>query len=208
MQPHDTTQDIPYGYCHCGCGQKTRIATKSRPQYGHVKGQPLYYINGHQGRAPHTVRHPLPERFWQKVDKLSPDDCWEWKGGKSPQGYGVIAVNQRGQIASRVSYEMHFGSIPDGLCVLHKCDNPSCVNPAHLFLGTNSDNVADREAKGRNKPRYGAENGMAELTNDRVIDIRERFAKGERQVDLAKDHGVTRGTIWKIVHHRIWRHVK
>lgn len=97
----------------------------------------------------------IEERFWPKVDRHGPDKCWEWRASVTRHGYGKIGVAGRGHGfhvgAHRVSYEIHFGAIPEGLHVLHRCDNPPCVNPDHLFLGTHQDNVNDMRAKGRGK---------------------------------------------------------
>jgi hypothetical protein len=90
----------------------------------------------------------LKERFDLQVDKSA--DCWEWVGSKIPQGYGHIHHNHADIYAHRASWIIYYGEIPNGLCVLHRCDNPSCVNPEHLFIGTIADNMHDRDAKGRN----------------------------------------------------------
>jgi hypothetical protein len=89
----------------------------------------------------------LEERFWKRVHKS--DGCWEFSGGRHQFGYGLIQANHKCVGAHRVSWEIHFGPIPDGLWVLHACDNPSCVRPDHLFLGTVGDNTRDASAKGR-----------------------------------------------------------
>ena len=94
----------------------------------------------------------LADRFWEKVDKGDNDKCWTWRGCHTPRGYGYIYVHgsdQRMRSAHRVAWELQHGAIPEGLEVCHICDNPRCVNSAHLFLGTRSDNVQDMMAKGR-----------------------------------------------------------
>lgn len=90
----------------------------------------------------------LEKRFWSKVTRS--EGCWEWNGYRTPDGYGRIWKDGKGCSATRISWEMAFGSIPDGLHVLHRCDNPPCVNPDHLFLGDRSTNMQDSVAKGRN----------------------------------------------------------
>jgi hypothetical protein len=94
-------------------------------------------------------RHKMTptERFWTRVDKSG--ECWVWTGAHLPTGYGRLTGAKRGMYAHRFSWELHNGPIPDGLLVCHKCDNPPCVRPDHLFLGTNVDNIRDRDAKGR-----------------------------------------------------------
>jgi hypothetical protein len=91
----------------------------------------------------------VEDRFWAKVNRRGPDDCWVWTGSTDPRGYGHIWRQGRLVPTHRLSYELNRGPIPDGMCVLHRCDNPPCCNPSHLFLGTKADNAHDMHAKGR-----------------------------------------------------------
>lgn len=153
-------------------------------------------------------RRPLTERFWKKVRKT--DSCWIWVGGSNSYGYGNIWNSGRKVLASHVSWELHNGPIPEGLCVLHNCpggDNPICVNPAHLFLGTKAVNNSDRAQKGRNRDQRGEKNSTSRLTAQQVIEIRRRIAAGEIQRNLATEYGVHYCTISDIKVRKIWKHV-
>ena len=114
----------------------------------------------------------LEERFWEKVDKRGPDDCWEWKGGISGNGYGTFWLERQSFRAHRVFYELFIGKIPNGLLVCHTCDNPKCVNPNHLFLGTYKDNMQDAVKKGKLLGARGDRNGSHTHP--------ERVARGDR----------------------------
>jgi len=133
------------------------------------------------------------ERFWSKVAIGGPDDCWEWTAGKDRCGYGGFKMGGRPFQSHRVSWELANGAIPDGILACHKCDNPGCVNPAHLFLGTNADNAADREAKGRGA--RGGNHYRSKLTDADVRKIRGLLKGGEIHREIAVRFGVSSSTI-------------
>ena len=145
--------------------------------------------------------------FWARVDKSgAPDGCWLWTGEKLPKGYGQFRINWERRLAHRWAWHFSIGPIPDGLCVCHRCDNPPCCNPAHLFLGTKADNLADMVAKGRH-PK-GRTKWRAKLTDDKVIRIRRFYAKGISGKALASIFNVSRSQISNVVtRQRTWIHV-
>ena len=133
----------------------------------------------------HLVARTLEQRFWAMVMKTS--GCWEWVGPVNDSGYGIISGNR----AHRVSFEIHYGDIPDGLFVCHKCDNRRCVRPDHLFLGTHSENMLDMVMKGRSG-KVGEMNPQAKLSDSDVDEIKRRAESGERHRVIAADFGVSR----------------
>ena len=148
----------------------------------------------------------LEERFEEKYIPVTESGCWIWTAS-TKNGYGYIRLKGKNERAHRVSYELYVGPIPKGkgyhgTCVLHKCDVRSCVNPDHLFLGTNADNIADKEEKGRGA--RGETNGQSILLNDDVIAIRKST---ETQRILAAKYKVSRESISSIKTGRTWRHL-
>lgn len=146
------------------------------------------------------------ERFWPKVDKSGVDECWVWTARCHRQGYGLLSEwdgkRRTRLLAHRLAWEFTFGPIPVGLCVLHSCDNPPCVNPAHLFVGTHQDNIADMVRKGRQC--RGACSPNARLTEDDVRAIRERFAAGENYRALGAEFGIHPEYVYKLAARRNW----
>ena len=147
---------------------------------------------------------PLAEALADRILQGQEDDaCWIWTGYKNTYGYGQFYLDGRYQPAHRVMYSLANGPIPEGLFVLHRCDNPPCVNPHHLFLGTQADNMADCKAKGRNA--FGERSASARFTEQ---DIREIRNSNQRPSDLARKFGTTYRTIRKIITGQRWRHLQ
>ena len=158
-------------------------------------------------------RENIQERFWRYTKKTR--RCWLWTGGKFRRGYGQFSISGKNLKAHRVSYEIHIGPIPSGLLVCHKCDNPSCVNPKHLFLGTWKDNVADMTRKGRRIDNSGENHNLAKVNWKQVREIRRKYAMNEskdRYVEkkysaskLALEYGISQTMVSNIVSGRAWK---
>lgn len=142
-------------------------------------------------------RRPLAECFWEKVDKRGKDECWPWVGGLDARGYGSLGRRDGATTgkAHRISYELNVGAIPAGLCVLHRCDNPPCVNPNHLFVGTNGDNTTDKTLKGRAARKINIKTAKQIFVIQRPTrEIAQRFDVSESLVGQIK-----RGDVWSHV---------
>ncbi len=157
---------------------------------------------------------PLEDRFWEKVDRGAPDDCWEWKGQRNRQGYGIVALEGRvgkyqpRTMAHRASL-MLAGVRIAGKLVCHHCDNPPCVNPSHLFVGTDQDNYDDSVRKGRRRPGANArgEACKTKLSNQDVLSIRGLAAAGISQLWLAKAFSISKQSVSMIVTRKRWSHI-
>jgi hypothetical protein len=214
MHPNDTTNDAPK-LCECGCGQPAPIAKTTDPKRGYVKGQPTRFIVGHnykgyKERKPRRVA-PLEERFLQRVNQDGPNGCWLWTGNTQPTGYGSIWEKGKSVYAHRVSYELYNGPIPAGMFICHHCDNPRCVNPKHLFAGTQAENMQDMKYKGHARhPRpdsQGERHPMAILTVSQVLEIRDLKEQGNSTREISLAYGVSKACIKDIIGRRSWKHV-
>ena len=146
----------------------------------------------------------VKERF--DIYSLPGPGCWQWLGYKDNNGYGRLNVKGKPMLASRVSYLLHYGEVPEGHYVCHKCDNPSCVNPEHLFAGTQADNVADMHNKGRDRKRGmpGSKHHASKLNDTAVKEIRQSDAPDSF---FAKKFGVSRATIHAVRKGKTWTHL-
>jgi hypothetical protein len=172
---------------------------------------------------PATPLPPLSAKkvasFWRRVDKTPGQGpqgtCWEWQGGRFPQGYGRIIVAKKQCKTSRVSWFLANGEDPGELLICHTCDNPPCCNPAHLFKGTVLDNSRDMVAKGRHRTSHvgrtayvkGEAHGRSKLTAADVQAIRRRHAAGETQRAIAADYNIAFQSVCKIIKRQKWSHV-
>lgn len=148
-------------------------------------------------------RGTIEQRFWEKVKKT--DGCWEWIGSKKDKGYGEMRVNGKLPSTHRLSYELHKGKIPKGMCVCHSCDNRACVNPNHLWLGTYTDNNHDRDRKNRGADNRGEKSACAKLTWKKVKKIRALYSTGDTtHKELANKFGVHRSAITHIFMGLTW----
>lgn len=172
-------------FCHCGCGQRTKLAPRSDPRYGWIKGQPKDFVNGHNGRK---------KDRWS-VDKVT--GCWNWSLAIQPDGYGRSWCSKRKRsIQAHIHvYETLRGPVADGLELDHLCRNRKCVNPDHLEPVTQAVNIR----RGR----------VAKMDEQSVLAIRAAFAKGGTNYNqLAKQYDVTLGCIKKIVLHQTWKGIQ
>lgn len=159
------------------------------------------------------LNRPLAERFWAKVDRMG--DCWLWLGAKTQGGYGLIRVGRLIYMAHRIAWDLANSPIPggarrrdkrgaQGTLVLHRCDTPSCVRPAHLFLGTQIDNMTDAQAKGHHAPMAGELNPNARLLITDIQTIRFLYSQGESPSALAKRFNISKSHVHKICANQSW----
>ena len=171
------------------------------------------------------MRKSLEERFWSKVsiDFENVENCLEWTGkSRKRGGYGRFFLiredlGKKNVSSNRMVWELVFGEIPDGMMVCHKCDNPPCCNPSHLFLGTAYENYHDAVKKGRISlspahlvgliKRVGMDVGSAKLTDEQVLDIREKHIQGLSNGLISRQFSVSQGTVSRIINRKLWNHL-
>jgi hypothetical protein len=186
-----------------------------RPHYGHGWCKPHWQRHDRYGdtfpNRPFQAGVPFAspvERFWSRVNRSGgPDSCWPWTKHRDKKGYGRFAYSRdaNDRFAHRLAWAFTHGH-PGELLVCHRCDNPPCCNPSHLFLGTVADNNADRDAKGRGN--RGTKNGQVVLTEAQVCAIRSTYAAGGISQDaLGKQYGIDQGHVSRIVNRKLWPHL-
>ena len=150
----------------------------------------------------------VPDRL-VRYSEVSGTGCLEWTGAKSRKGYGNLFVDGKSYLAHRLAYEAWVGPIPDGLWVLHSCDNPPCINPEHLRVGTHQDNTDDMMSRGRDRHPRGVANKSAKLTDEQVREMRTLYAAGNvTQVALGQKYGINQTVVSDIVRRQTWKHVE
>lgn len=153
-------------------------------------------------------RLPPSERFWSKVDRRGSDECWPWQASVNETGYGRLTAGRGINLkAHRVACELTRGPIPAGMSVLHKCDNPPCCNPSHLFFGTKKDNTRDMLAKGRGSPpprRSGAEHPSAKLDE---ASARKIIADQRSHRAIASEYGISSMTVFRLKNGKTWKNL-
>lgn len=149
-----------------------------------------------------------PNRIFKRVVQDAATGCWNYHGGRSSSGYGIVSVCNKSVGAHRLSFELANGPIPKGLWVLHRCDNPSCINPDHLFLGTAADNNADCKSKRRTACRIGEKNTRARLVEKTVMEIRRLANTGISQRKIARQFGISQQHVSAISRGRFWSHLQ
>ncbi len=148
------------------------------------------------------------QRFWKFIDVCCGYPCWIWKGSRDQAGYGHFQINGKICKAHRFSYEQKYGEIPPGLYICHHCDNPSCVNPRHLFVDTQNGNIKDKVKKDRQTK--GEKAPTAKLCESDVIKIREEYTAFDKEhstIALGQKYGVSSSRIWYIVNNKSWTHL-
>lgn len=189
--------------CACGCETETNGG--------------CFWIKGHiwknKSRSEKTKqkmsesRRNKPEDVWEKIDIKNEDECWNWMGGLR-RGYGRFMIEQKIYQSHRIVFKLIYGDIPDGMLVCHSCNNTSCCNPKHLYLGTQSENIKQMYRDCRNANHCGEKSGSAKLIGEDVLKIRLLYSTGEySQKKIGEMFGVKQMAISRIINKKRWRHI-
>lgn len=198
--PNQHSQHLFVKHCQ-RCGEIFEKAHRKPHQFAGIKFCSLRCAN----QKTYSEAEP---RFWKYTAKGVETECWEWMGAKRKRSpYGMLSVAGSVVAAHRLSWEIHNGPIPPGMHVLHSCDNPSCVNPHHLSIGTHAENMADRGAKGRANHIVGNAHHKSKLTDDDVRAIRAFARRGISGCHLAKLLAMDKSTIYDVIARNTWNHV-
>ena len=184
---------------------RLRVAAVDRSPIWRTQHQPQARFS--RRSAGHSMQEGMVRNFWGRVSVGSESECWPWSGCCVPSGYGHLRISGKDKAAHRVAWELACFPIPSGLEVCHKCDNPRCCNPGHLFLGTHAENQSDMSRKGRARGARGECSPRAKLTAGGVVDIRRRFADGESQAGIARSLGLHPSSVFGIVRGTRWAHL-
>jgi hypothetical protein len=198
-------EEIPT--CKCGCGTPLKRAKKDNGVTR--KGEYPRYIKGHFAKIRYGI---LQDRFWSKVNVRDIDSCWEWMASKNPKGYGIFRYKGRMHGAHRIAFLLSGGILSEEKSfACHRCNFPSCVNPAHLYAGDAQDNANDMVGCGRESHQSinnGANNGMSILSDDDVCAMRNMFKRGDiTKVEVAKMFNVSDACVSRIINRKGWRHL-
>lgn len=182
----------------------TPPATKhTDPSEGHSMSADLSTVLSN-----HVYRWSLEQRLLDGVQRIAATGCWEWKRCRTLRGYGKIGVKRQPPADThRLSYALYCGPLAPGKYICHRCDNPACCNPVHLFQGSPQDNTTDMVAKGRQRHLRGSQVAKTKLTEADVVRIRREYAEGRPRAELASETGLDPSTITSIARGRIWKHV-
>lgn len=204
--------------CSRACQQKS--SRKGETVACATCGKPVYVTQARlrQDKSRYCSKACLPqlrpvapeERFWSKVDIREPEMCWPWKAYRNEFGYGTFCYEGQMQHASRVVFALRGEAVPQGMEVLHSCDNPACVNPAHLSVGTHRDNMLESVQRGRHGGRKfsGERHPATKLTGDDVRMIRRLYDSGQAtSKQLAVQYGLSTSGMWAIVSRKTWKHL-
>lgn len=194
-----------FGYkkylCKCDCGNEKIVASGNLAN-GNVRSCGCLY-SIHRQVYDEDIKLKLMSYI-----KLDENGCWVWQKAKHKQGYGNFSYKRKCLLAHRVSWMLHYGELDKDILVLHKCDNPPCVNPEHLFLGTDRDNVKDSISKGRFTRAKGEGQWFSKLTDENVLEIRKMAFEGIMQKDIAKKFGMDWRHIGAIIRKQSWKHIQ